>query len=79
MTYKDMTKKYPGYQIIQKGYKDSRPFSMLNGVTDDTPILGYEVKEREIEYTDVTSAVFGGKKRPNPRYKGIVYVWYKSK
>ncbi len=90
MKVKELEAKYKGYKIIHKGYPDSIPFTMLpkelNGlsgraytrVANELEVKGYKVIEKPHTDIDITAALFGGKKRPNPHYKGIVEIYLKS-
>ena len=91
MKVKDLTKKYQGYHIIEKGYPDSTPFfdmpKELQGLygkeyakaLSELKVYGYRVKHKPHVAIDITSAVFGGKKRPNTHYKGTVEIYLKGR
>ena len=90
MKVKELIAKYPGYQVIEQGYPDSLPFSELpkelqglhgkefQKVEDELEVKGYEVFHKEFTSVDITHLVFGGKKRPNQSYKGMLYIYLKG-
>ena len=90
MKVKELTKKYKGYRIVCMGYPDSIPYTQLprelNGlygkefekVLNELEVKGYDVIEKEHTDTDITHLILGGKKRPNPTYKGYVHIYLKS-
>lgn len=90
MKVKELIAKYPNYQVIEMGYPDSIPFTMLpselNGlrgkayekVEMELDVKGYEVYHEPVTCIDITHCVFGGKKRPNAHYDGTLYIYLKS-
>lgn len=78
MKLKEIKQKFKGYRIVERGYRNSAPYAFMNGVTSDTDIKGYEVKEEPVTLIDITSAVMGGGKKKDKSYKGTVTVWYKE-
>ena len=90
MKYKELVAKYKGYQVIEKGYPNSTPFTFLpheldglHGkayvrVLNELEVKGYKVVEKPTTSIDITHLVFGGKKRPNHTYKGTLYVYLTS-
>lgn len=91
MKVKDLIVRYPGYQIIEQGYPDSVPFTELprelqglhgkayEKVEGELRVYGYKVSHKPFECVDITAALFGGKKRPNPKYKGQVEIYLKGR
>ena len=41
-------------------------------------VMGYEVSHKPFVSVDITSAVFGGKKRRNRHYQGTLYIYLKG-
>ena len=90
MKVKELIAKYKGYKIIETGYPDSAPFAMLpkeldglygkayEKVSNELEVKGFKVIEKPHTDIDITAALFGGKKRPNPSYKGTLYIYLKS-
>lgn len=90
MKVKELVKKYPGYQVIEKGYPDSFPFADLpkelqglsgkayEKVEMELEVKGYKVQDKPFTSVDITHAIFGGKKRPNQSYKGMLYIYLKG-
>lgn len=91
MKVKDLIKKYPNHQLIEKGYPNSFPFhdlpkelQCLHGkeyskVLLDLEVKGYKVKDKPFTSVDITHCVFGGKKKANIKYDGHIYVYLKGK
>lgn len=90
MKVKDLKAKYPGYLVVEQGYPDSIPYTELpreldglrgkqfDRVCDELDVFGYEVYSKPFTSVDITSALFGGKKRPNKEYKGHLYIYLKG-
>lgn len=90
MKVKELIKKYPGYQVVEQGYSNSLPFTMLpkelNGlhgkaytkVMDELEVKGYKLVDKPFTSVDITHCVFGGKKKPNRTYKGILYIYLRG-
>lgn len=90
MKVKELRKKYKGYKIIEMGYPDSIPFTMLPKecqglygkelakVIDELEVKGYKVYEHPHTDINITHLILGGKKRPNPSYKGTVEIYLVS-
>lgn len=91
MKVKELIARYPGYQIIEQGYPDSIPFTELprelqglrgkayEKVEGELRVYGYKVSHKPIERVDITAALFGGKKRPNAKYKGQVKIYLRGR
>lgn len=77
MKIAEIRKKYQGYSIVESGYEDSIPFTCIPKNSEELEVKGFEVHTKKVVEIDITHCLFGGKKRPNKTYKGIVYVWYK--
>ena len=90
MKVKELIAKYPNYQVVEMGYPDSIPFTMLPKELDGLHGKAYEKVEMELEVKgykvvnkphtdiDITHLVFGGKKRPNKSYDGTLYIYLKG-
>ena len=90
MKVKELIKKYPNYQVIEMGYPDSIPFTMLpkelqglsgkayEKVEMELEVKGYKVYHKPVICVDITHCVFGGKKKPNAKYEGTLYIYLKS-
>lgn len=90
MKVKELVKKYPNYQVIEKGYPNSFPFAdlpkELNGLSGkayekvemELEVKGYKVDNKPFTTIDITHCVFGGKKRPNKSYDGKLYIYLKG-
>ena len=90
MKVKELISKYPKYSIIEQGYPDSFPFSDLPKELQGLHGKEYEKVEMELEVKgykavakphtdiDITAALFGGKKKPNPHYEGTLYIYLKG-
>lgn len=90
MKVKDLIKKYPGYQIVEKGYPDSWPFSDLpkelqglrgkefEKVEMELEVKGFKVIDKPHTNIDITHCVLGGKKRKNAAYKGTLIIYLKG-
>jgi len=90
MKVKELIAKYPGYSVIEKGYPDSFPFTMLPKELQGLSGKAYEKVEMELEVKgfkvihkphtdiDITSTLFGGKKKPNQTYKGTLEIYLVS-
>ena len=90
MKVKELLAKYPGYSVVEMGYPDSIPFTMLpkelqglrgkeyEKVEMELEVKGYKVFDKPHTDIDITAALFGGKKRPNPSYKGTLEIYLVS-
>lgn len=90
MKVKDLIAQYPNYSVIEQGYPDSIPFTELpkelqglsgkayEKVEMELEVMGYEVSHKPFTSVDITSAVFGGKKRRNRHYQGTLYIYLKG-
>ena len=87
---KELKAKYKGYKIVEKGYPDSIPFTMLpkelndlhgkayEKALDEWEVKGFKVIEKPHIDINITHLIVGGKKRPNSSYKGILEIYLKS-
>ena len=90
MKVKELIAKYPGYSVVEMGYPDSTPFTMLpkelqglsgkayEKVEMELEVKGYKVYDKPHTDIDITAALFGGKKKRNRHYKGTLYIYLKS-
>lgn len=90
MKVKDLINKYPNYNVVEMGYPDSIPFTMLpkelqglsgkayEKVEMELEVKGYDVIHKPFDSIDITHCVFGGKKRPNIHYEGTLYIYLVS-
>lgn len=90
MKVKELIAQYPNYMVVEKGYPDSFPFSELprelQGLTGkayekvemELEVMGYEVSHKPFVSVDITSALFGGKKKRNRHYQGTLYIYLKG-
>ena len=90
MKVKELIAKYPNYQVVEMGYPDSIPFTMLPKELDglhgkayekvemELEVKGYKVVDKPHTSIDITHLVFGGKKRPNKSYDGTLYIYLKG-
>ena len=90
MKVKELIAKYPKYSVIEQGYPDSFPFSDLprelqglygkayEKVEMELEVMGYDAIAKPHTDIDITAALFGGKKKPNPHYEGTLYIYLKG-
>lgn len=90
MKVKELIAKYPRYNVIEMGYPDSIPFTELPKELDglsgkafqkvemELEVKGYDVIHKPVTCIDITSALFGGKKKPNATYEGTLYIYLKG-
>ena len=91
MKVKDLKAKYKGYKFIEMGYPDCIPFTQLpkeldglygkeyEKVENELDVKGYRVYHKPHTDIDITAALFGGKKKPNPHYEGTVEIYLKGR
>lgn len=90
MKVKELKEKYPNYNIVEMGYPDCIPYTMLpreldglrgkeyERVENELEVKGYKVVDKPFTSVDITAALFGGKKKRNRHYKGTLYIYLKS-
>ena len=90
MKVKELIAKFPHYQIVEQGFPDSLPFTQLPKelqglqgreyykVFYELEVKGFKALKKDYVCIDITSALFGGKKKPNPKYEGTLYIYLKG-
>lgn len=90
MKVKELLKKYPDYDVIEKGYPSSGPFMELpkeliglygkqyTKVCNELDVKGYKVISEPYESIDITHCIFGGEKRTNTKYKGRLEIYLRG-
>lgn len=90
MKVKELIINYPNHRIVYMGYPNCAPFTQLpeevqglygnklKKALDKLDVKGYKVTNHHFTDINVTHLVFGGKKRPNKTYDGILEIYLKG-